>query len=146
MVQPTQSKEPIRVLLADRHQLVQETVYESFVQAEDVVLTAVIATETELEAALATPPDILLISPNLRTTTPFFALLARLHKRVKATLPIIALLGECDEVCIQQLVEHGVAGCVLKEESGATLVTAVRTVAQGDSWFSQPVMLSLIHI
>ena len=48
-----------------------------------------------------------------------------------------------DDAYVHGLVAAGVAGYVLKDEIEEAVVRAIRTVMQGDAWFSRPVVKKL---
>jgi DNA-binding NarL/FixJ family response regulator len=61
------------------------------------------------------------------------------------TMPILVLTTYDSNVDIQQAIEAGATGYLLKDASREQLFAAIRTVAQGKSVFSSDVATRLVH-
>lgn len=133
----------IRVLIADKHSLVKAGIRATLAAEEDVKLVGEASNGSEVQRLTQElKPDVLLLSSNITDSTPTEILTCvRAHcSEVK-----VLVLTIFDELYSHNLVAAGVAGCVLKDEKTETLVSAIRTVAQGNTWFSQPILEKLVQ-
>ncbi len=86
-------------------------------------------------------PDVLLLDLNMPGPSAFETV-AYLHEhcpQVKVVMPA----AYDDDTYVHGLVAAGVAGYVLKDEIEEAVVRAIRTVTQGDTWFSRSVVEKL---
>jgi DNA-binding NarL/FixJ family response regulator len=88
-------------------------------------------------------PDVLVLDLNMpgppATATLAFVQAHCPHVRV------VVLTAYDDEAVVQELIEAGVGGYVLKDEAPDSLVQAVRSVVRGGTWFSQPVVTKYVR-
>jgi DNA-binding NarL/FixJ family response regulator len=58
---------------------------------------------------------------------------------------VLILTAYDGDTYVRGLVQAGAMGYVLKDEAPEALVQAVRSVARGGTWFSRPVVETLVH-
>ncbi len=80
------------------------------------------------------PPDVLLLAANtshdslLETTSAW--------KQKQKNSKILVMLTHPHEICLRQLTDQGANGCILKTDTKQRFVRAIRSVFEGESWFS----------
>ena len=134
----------IRVGIADDHPLMRSGIRSTLEQADDIAVVgeAVDATEA-LELATKHAPEVLLLDLSMPGPSPL-SLLKQIRQSAPETNVIIVTAYD-DAVYVRGLIDAGVAGYVLKDETSDALVSAVRAVAQGGTWFSRSVFGKLRH-
>ncbi len=65
-------------------------------------------------------------------------------QQISPQTQILILTAHLSSTEAQTLVNSGMAGLLLKEETGEKVVEAIRRVAEGKTWFSQRVMSTLL--
>jgi len=125
----------IRVVLADDHPLVLEGLAQLFRFEPDitVVVRALNGFEA-LEAVRKSRPDVLVL--DLRMPVMDGLAVVRELQRDELTTRIVVLTG-IDGDQIQEAVELGVSGVVLKDMAAELLVRAVRQVHAGGTWIER---------
>jgi DNA-binding NarL/FixJ family response regulator len=137
--------EAIRVLLADDHPLVRAGIRTTLTAEEDVALVGE-ATDG-FEAQRLCPelqPDVLLLDLKMPGPSPFETV-AYLREHCP-DVKILILSAYDDDAYVHGLMRAGVAGYVLKDEATEVVVSAVRTVVRGRTWFSRPVAEKLARL
>jgi DNA-binding NarL/FixJ family response regulator len=135
--------ESIRVLIADDHPLIRSGLCTAL-QAEPGIVVAGEASdgdEAQRQCAIL-QPDVLVLDLNM-DGPPAVATLASMRELCPRTRALI-LSAYDDDVYVRSLVLAGAMGYVLKDEAPEALVQAVRTVAQGGTWFSRPLVENLV--
>jgi two-component system, NarL family, nitrate/nitrite response regulator NarL len=128
-------EQPIRILLADNHPLMCEGIAASLDQIEEFELVGQAHNSSEaVELTIELQPDVLLLDLCILGLNPFKTM-AVLRQHCPQTNALV-FSAFCNAPVVQALVEVGIAGYVVKEESGQQLHEAIRTVASGVSWFS----------
>jgi len=133
----------ISVLLADAHTSSCLWLYQLLTES-GFNLIAEAAGAEEVELLLQTHrPLVLLLAGNIlpEASVPF---LASLRHRYPDT-QIVLLLAEIDTLPVQEMVQAGVVGVMVKREPADTIVRAVRAAASGSASFSQEVLTRLIE-
>jgi DNA-binding NarL/FixJ family response regulator len=130
---------PIRILLADDHNVVRAGIRALLEQQPDLTIVGEAGDGTEaLRLAQELQPDILLLDmemPGLDSIE-----VARRLKAEGNPVRVIALSAYDDKSYILNLLATGAAGYLIKEEAPQALVEAVRGVSQGKKgWLSQRV-------
>jgi DNA-binding NarL/FixJ family response regulator len=132
---------PIRVLLADSHQLLAQALATAL--RADAELE-VVGVEPHLTTALLhrARPDVLVLSYLLMLTH-------RAHLvGLRADFPdlkIIVLTAVLDEETLAACVQSGAVGCVVKHQSPADLGRAIRRVHAGEVLFSPELLARLLR-
>jgi DNA-binding NarL/FixJ family response regulator len=133
----------IRVLIADDHPLVRSGLCTALQTEPDIAVAgeASDGDETQRQCA-ALQPDVLVLDLNM-DGPPAVATLAVVRERCPRTRVLI-LSAYDDDVYVRGVVLAGAMGYVLKDEAPEALVQAVRTVAQGGTWFSRSLVENLV--
>jgi len=136
--------EPIRVVFADDHPLIRAGIGTLLSNAEGIELVGE-ATNAH-EAYLLTRqenPNVLLLDLNMPGPSPLETV--ALVRNACPNVKLIILTGHADDAYVRALVGFGVEGYVIKDEGLEVIGQAIRTVANGGTWFSQPVITKLIR-
>jgi len=126
----------VRVFLVDDHEVVRRGVAE--VLEEDPVITVVGEAGSVAEALARVPavrPDVTVVDMRLPDGDGA-EVCRRLRERVPG-LRCLVLTSYPDEEAVAAAVAAGASGYLLKQVRGSALVSAVRTVAEGGTLFSQ---------
>jgi DNA-binding NarL/FixJ family response regulator len=125
----------IRTLLADSHRLLHPGIDAILTPAENIDLIATAMSGDELQQLCCERrPDVVLLGLNV-FDLPCLEVLNTLQEQCPAT-NILLLLSQPDEICLWQMLEHGVAGAILKSDTPERLLEAIETVVEGENWFS----------
>jgi DNA-binding NarL/FixJ family response regulator len=136
--------EPIRVLIADDHPLIRSGLCTALQTEADIVVAGEASDGAEAQRQCAgLQPDVLVLDLNM-DGPPAVATLASVRELCPSTRVII-LTAYDDDAYVRSLVLAGAMGYVLKDEVPEALVQAVRTVAQGGTWFSRSLVETLVH-
>ena len=142
---PTESAiSPIKLLLVDDHPLVRDGMRARF-ESDD--LLAVIG-EAEngrqaLDFVAGQQPDVVLMDVSMPVMNGLEA--TQQLRELFPALPVLILSMHDSREYIQQLVQTGAAGYVLKDVGSDELVRAIQTVHQGGSYFSAGVSQRLFQ-
>jgi DNA-binding NarL/FixJ family response regulator len=126
---------PITVLLAEDHMIVREGL-ESLLEPEDDIVVVGQASDgrqaVELTAQLL--PDVVVMD----ITMPLLNGLEATRRILQAhpTTRVLILSAHSDDAYVQQVMELGAAGYLIKQTSAQVLARAVREVFQGHAFFS----------
>jgi RNA polymerase sigma factor (sigma-70 family) len=127
-----------RILIADAHPIVRIGIHTLLSGEPDLQVVGEVAHGAEVESAVARlTPHLLILDVNLPELDAI-ATARRLAKRYPE-VGILILTACDDEEIVFGLLEAGVTGYVLKEESPTNLLSAIRAVAQGQIWLSSRV-------
>lgn len=136
--------ETIRVVLAEDHPVVRRGMRSILEGQADLQLVGEVDHGRDVEPAIEElRPDVLLLDLKMPELDP-----APLTRRLKERYPqlqVLVLTAHDDPAYVVGLLAAGAAGYALKDEASDTLVTAIRAVAQGQSWFSHRVTQQLAH-
>lgn len=123
----------IKVVLADDHKMIRECLGAILSRETDIQVVAYAADGSEaLTLAQAWKPQIVLLDVCMPVMNGIEAA-ARIVKDLPRTR-VIALSAQGGRPFVSQMVEAGVLGYVVKNESVAVLADAVRAVAGGQTW------------
>ena len=137
--------ESIRVLIADDHPLIRSGLCVALRSEPDIVVTGEASDGDEVQRQCASlQPDVLVLDVNMdgppAVATATLTSVRELCPRTR----VLILTAYDDDVYVRGLVLAGAMGYVLKDEAPEALVQAVRTVAQGGTWFSRSVVENLV--
>jgi DNA-binding NarL/FixJ family response regulator len=125
----------IRVLLVDDHPAVRIGLRVLLEQAPDVTVVGEAEDGREaLRLAEELTPDVAVVDCELPEIEG--AEVAREMRQQEGLVRVLALSSYDDEHYVRGMLEAGAVGYLLKEEAPQTIVTAVRTAAEGDGYFS----------
>lgn len=136
--------DPIRVILADDHPLIQLGIGNVLTNAQDIVLVRTAADAHE--AYLLTrelEPHVLLLDLNLPGPSPLETIAT--IRRDCPDVKVIVLTAHNEDIYVRTLIERGVNGYILKEDAAEAIAQAIRIVAGGGTWFSQSIVTKLIQ-
>lgn len=136
-------KTEIRVILADDHPVVRTGIRTLLQQADDIIVVAETGNGSEVfKLVEQLAPDVLLLDmemPGLSGVE-----VAMRLKEQGAPVRVLALSAYDDEEYIRNLLLHGAAGYLTKEEAIEIIIDAVRGVARGEQgWFSRRAIAQL---
>ena len=124
----------LRVLIADDHVLVRESLVSLLQSGGDVQVVAQAATGVEtIEKAVATRPDVVvtdLSMPGLGG----IEVVRRLHEALPETRVLVLTMHQEDEYVLQA-VRAGASGYLVKDSAAAELLAAVRSLHAGRGYF-----------
>ncbi len=125
--------ETIKIMLVEDHRTVREGIR---LLVNDQPDLEVVAEAGDGEAALreiaAVRPDVVIMDISMPTLNGLEA-----TKKMRAAMPnikILTLTRHTDDGHLQQLIRAGVSGYVLKQSAPTELITAIRAVAEGNSY------------
>lgn len=133
----------ISLLLVDDHELFRESLAQALSAKPDFAAVRHCSTAAEAEQALASDRiDVVLLDYDLRSDRGSTVVSWAVdHAFGGRFLVLTAALTEADALW---LIQHGVAGILLKERPLSELAEAIRTVAQGGIWLDQPFLKLVI--
>lgn len=137
------NKKEIRVILADDHPVVRTGIRTLLQQADDIVVVAETGNGNDVfQLVEQLSPDVLLLDmemPGLSGVE-----VAMRLKEQAAPVRVLALSAYDDEEYIRNLLLHGAAGYLTKEEAIESIIDAVRGVSRGEEgWFSRRAIAQL---
>lgn len=131
-------KKRIRILLADDHRMVRKGFRLILESQDDLEVIGEAGNGREaVEMALSLKPDIVVMD----VTMPELNGIEATRRLRNATPPIrvVALSVHRDGVYVREIVRAGAEGYILKESADTELLSAIRAVAEGDSYLSPEV-------
>ena len=133
----------IRVVLADDHAVLRMGIRSLLNQSEDIQVIGNHSTGLEaIRAVKELKPDVLLLDVEMPEMDGVEV--TRRLQEEKAPVRILVLSAYNDREYIQETLEMGVAGYLIKDEAPSSIVDAVRGVARGQQgWLSRKVSQQL---
>ncbi len=139
MTAPQSTTETIRVMIVDDHPLVRQGVRSLLSNNSDLMLVAESdSADSAFETAPTVQPDVILLDIRMPGLTGIEAV--RQLFRLCPGAKILMLSSFDDEAYIDQAIQAGVHGYILKSASDETLVSAVRAAFRGERVLSPTVM------
>lgn len=140
----TNSMDMIHVLMADDHDLFTEALIALLADAGDIRFVGTASNGTEAVAlALAHPDAHILIMDISMPEMDGIEAMKELRNR-RCAIPVLALTQNSDGGSVTRAMKAGAAGYVIKTASKEEFLTAIRTVAAGDQYFSDTAKDALI--
>jgi NarL family two-component system response regulator LiaR len=137
------TREAIRVLIVDDHQLVREGIASLLASKDDVAVVGVASNATEaLERCGEVGPEVVLMDlsmPEIGGATAT-ALLRQRYPDVH----VVVLTGYVNDVAIRAAIQAGAEACLLKTVGIDQLADAIRGVVHGRSTFSSEFLPQLL--
>jgi len=126
---------PVRILVADDHTVVRESLVGLLEAAEGLQVVAQAADGIDtIEKAMATRPDVVIVDISMPRLNGI-----EVVRRLREALPdtrVLVLTMHQEEEYVLHVVRAGAAGYLVKDSSGAELVSAVRNLHAGRGHFS----------
>ena len=134
----------IRIVLADDHAILREGIRALLEDQPDMTVVGEAADgRTAVEFAREHKPDVIVMDIGMPLLNGLEA--TRQIKRDYPDVNVLVLTMHDNEEYVSQLLGAGASGYVLKRAASAELVTAIRAVAQGQSYLSPAVTKLLIE-
>ena len=137
--------DPVRILLADDHNLVRAGVRRILEAQPGIVVAGEVADgDAALEFVRADPVDVLVLDLTMPGTDGFEVL-----RQVKATLPgmkVLVLTMHANAEYVARAVQDGADGYLLKDSAVQDLVAAIEAVRAGRAYYSPPVQRELSEL
>ena len=128
---------PVRILIADDHELVRQGMRAILDREPDWVVCGEATTGRQaLAKAFELRPDIMILDLGLPEMNG-----VEVTRRVRRSLPVAVLIvtvHDADQV-VQEAIDAGASGYVLKADAGRTLADAVRAILRHDEFISERV-------
>ena len=135
---------PIRILIADDHQLLRQGI-RNFLALEpdfDIIGEAVDGEDAVTKAQMLLP-DVMLLDINMPKLTGIEV--AGKLKELCPSVRIIALTIHDDEHYMMKMIQNGAAGYLLKDVEPSVMVQAIRRVYAGESFVEPSLTKKLFH-
>ena len=136
--------EPINILIADDHKIIRVGLRGILEREADIFVCGEAENSEEVMRVLeSTATEVVLMDIDLGETDGITT-----TKKVKQLYPEVHVLGLTmheEPNYIIRMLEAGASGYVLKNAGREELLTAIHTVAKGDSYFSQKVSATLLQ-
>lgn len=135
----------IGVVIADDHPLMRSGIRATLQDDPDICVVGEASDGLEVQTLCRRlEPHVLILDLSMPGPS-FLETLASLKSAVPTT-SVLVLTAFDDSVHIRSLVRAGIAGYMLKDEVPDALISAVRTVRQGGTWFSRTVFSKLQEV
>lgn len=134
----------IHLLLADKHAIFCNGFqYELYKYLKlPIVIIQANSIQDMLNCCQQQSPDVLLLSHNIIADRPITSVI-KVQQHMPCT-KIILLLTEQGTISLRETLKMNISGCVLKSDSTSTIMTAVKIVLDGHTYFSQTAWHQLI--
>ena len=135
--------EPIRILIADDHAVVRESVRVMLeMEPEFTVVGEAEDGEAALELVKTVDPDLVLMDIRMAGMDGVEA--TRLLRKRSPSIGVLILTGYGDDAVLLQAVEAGANGFLLKDASADELKTAIHRIASGESHMTPSLLRKLL--
>ncbi len=125
----------IKILLADDHKIMREGIRSMLEQEPDLEVVGEAGNGREvLELSSETNPDVIIMDINMPDMNGTEA--TRQLKKKSDRIKIVALSMHSDKYIVMDMLKAGASGYLLKDCSGQDIVSAIRSVYQGNSYLS----------
>ncbi len=132
----------ITVLIAEDHAVVREGLKSLLELTPDLKVVGEASNGTQaVELAAKLRPDIILMDIAMPQLNGFEA-----TRQIRTSAPktrILILSAHCDDEYVEHVSELGASGFVMKQSTGQVLMHALREVAAGRPFYSQPIQLRM---
>jgi DNA-binding NarL/FixJ family response regulator len=129
---------PIRVMIVDDHPMMREALRTTIALEPDLVLAAEAeGGQAAIDSLARVKPDVILMDGSMPEMNGMET--TRRLRQLQPDLKIIGLTLYEQPTYLEEMIEAGASGYVLKTGSPAEIVKAVRTVAGGGTYFDQSI-------
>jgi DNA-binding NarL/FixJ family response regulator len=137
-------QDTIRVVLADDHPLIRAGLRARLLEEPGIkVVGEVSSGEGVIPTCEERKPEVLVLDLNM-PGPPATAITETMGIQLPE-VKILILTAYDDDAYVRGLVAAGISGYVLKDEAPDALIDAVRSVANGGTWFSRPLLAKLLR-
>jgi len=134
----------IKVLLADDHKIFREGIIAMLRDEEQIQIVEEASTGKEVERILEnTPIDVILLDIKMPEMNGMDT--AKFIKERYPATKILVFSSFDEDRYIFKMIQIGISGYILKTISLSNLLTAIKTVANGDSYFSKEVSKKVVR-
>lgn len=134
----------IKILIADDHKVFREGIISILNEVEDITIIAQAGDGNEvMEQLKEVQPDLILMDISMGDTSGIDT-----TKLVKAAYPeikVLVLSMHAEKAYIVKMLEVGALGYLLKDAGKEEMIRAIRTVAEGNTYYSQKVSSAIIE-
>jgi len=134
----------ISVIIADDHKIFRDGIISLLENEDGIKVIGEAGNEEELCRQLSvTLPDLVLMDISMGSTNGI-----DVTEKIKKNYPgvkILALSMHSESSYILKMLEAGASGYLLKDSGSREMIAAIRTVASGDTYFSQQVSQTLVN-
>ena len=135
-------KEKIRVLLADDHQIMMDGIQSLISPESDIEVVGMVNNGRDaIQHANILKPDILLMDLDMPIMNGMVA--GKKLKQERPEVKIIILSLHAEKSVIQNMIENGIDGYLIKSADSSEVIQAIRSVASGKKYFSAETTLAL---
>jgi two-component system, NarL family, response regulator DevR len=139
------SAKPIRVLLIDDSPIIRLGLRSALEDCGDITIVGEAGTAAAgVEAAAKLKPDVVMLDLHLPDKSGLLA--CRDLLKVRPGTPVLILTSSSSERHMHDAIAAGAKGYLLKENDGASLATALRAVARGDSVFDPSMAAQVLNL
>jgi len=133
-----------RVIIADDHALFRQGIKLILMELDDIEIIADVPNGQELiETCGVLLPDLVIMDINMPLLNGIEASRILAKERPEIKILVVSMYGE--EQYYNSVIENGVKGFILKDADNSELKTAVRSILNGKTYFSQELLLRLIR-
>lgn len=134
----------IRIMIADDHRVFRDGIISILENIDDMKVVAEAKDGREvLDHIAEAAPDVLLLDISMGEVNGIETA-SILHQNYPA-VKILALSMHHESSYIVRMLEAGAAGFLLKDSGSRELVNAIRTVAEGDTYYSKQVSAAIVE-
>ncbi len=134
----------INILIADDHKVFREGIISILNEVEDITIIAEAGDGREvMEQLKAVKPDLILMDISMGDTSGIET--TQLVKAAYPDIKILVLSMHAESGYIVKMLEVGASGYMLKDAGKEEMIRAIRTVAEGNTYYSQKVSSAIIE-
>jgi DNA-binding NarL/FixJ family response regulator len=134
----------IKVIIADDHKIFRQGISALMANEDDIQIIGEVGSEQELMQLLITDiPDLILMDITIGKSNGI-----DLTNQIKISHPEVKILAfsmHDEKSYVLKMLEAGATGYLIKSAGKEEMITAIRTVAKGDGYFSQEVSALLLR-
>ncbi len=136
----------IRLLVADKQRFLHPLFQSLILGADDIILVEIVSCIEQLMSHTnQKSPDVIALGLNLVESDRVRELFAKLQYSYLG-VPILILLDKPAEDALSLLDTSSISGIFSKTDAPEQLIEAIRTVSQGNPWFSSSIIPSLVRL
>ncbi len=138
-------KNKIKIIIADDHRILLDSLKSLVADTEDIDVVEVANNGGYAYKLVEENPDIDIAVVDISMPNMDGIEVTRKIKETHPQVKVLVLTGHTEVDKMQQVIEAGAAGYILKSKGGNELVNAIRTIYQGKDYFGKTVTDALIE-